>query len=252
MRGFVFAIALCSAAASAADTKYEMADLQALEKQSSWEELVNHLEDIPPSKRDATWMGLAERSCSGLLDGVKIDEHEAESAIYLADRILKRYPALKQSKAFMAKRADVGLKAFGYTYSNYRHSAGDDQWIEQMKAFVKDDAVTADLPQRAAKKVQVYLVAYCAWPFWKMAIDRGGAVCKDADFQKSVVAAIDDGVWKEETVDTAQNKCWADMKAPLLAAFDDAKKSGFRKNACPMLKSKGALSGAQAAKCDAP
>jgi hypothetical protein len=248
MRCVAVVVALAATASFAGETKYEMADLQALEKQGSWEELVEHLEDLPPSKRDATWAGLAERACSSYLGAVPIDEHKAEYALMLADRILKRYPALKQSKVFMSKRAEVGLKAFGYTYGNYRHSQGEDPWIDKMKEFVKDDTLTPDLPERAAKKVQNYLVAYCAWPFWKMAIDRGTVVCKEVEFQKSIVAAIGDGVWKAETSDVAQNKCWAEVKAPLLAELESAKGSDFKKNACPLLKAKGVPAG----KCDSP
>jgi hypothetical protein len=249
MRVLTLAVLSIGASAWAAD-KYEMADLQALEKQSSWEELFDHLEDISPSKRDANWNGMAERASSHLLEAQKVDEHTAEGLLAAADRVLQRYRFLKQSKAFMAKRAEVGLKAFGYTYSNYRHSRGDDEWIDKMKEFVTADTVTADLPQQAAKKVQVYLVAYCAWPFWKMAMDRGAVVCKDADFHKSIIAAIDDGVWKAETTDVAQNKCWSDLKAPLLAELDRGKSEGFKKNACPLLRAKSALSTAQTAKCN--
>lgn len=248
MRVLALVTVAWAASAWAAD-KYEMADLQALEKQSAWEELFGHLEDISPSKRDANWNGLAERTSAHLLEVEKIDEHSADGVLRASDRILQHFGFLKQSKVFMAKRAELGLKAFGYTYSNYRHAAGDDQWIDQMKEFVTADTVTPDLPQLAAKKVQVYLVAYCAWPFWKMAMDRGATVCKDADFQKSIVAAIGDGVWKAETTEVAQNKCWADVKGPLLAELDKTKSEDFKKNACPLLKAKGALSAAQTKKC---
>jgi hypothetical protein len=210
---------------------------------------MNHLEDIAPSKRDANWSGLAERACSSYLGSIKLDEQSGEQAILLADRILQRYPALKQSKVFMAKRAAVGLDAFGWTYSHYRHASGDDEWIDKMKEFVKSDAQTPDIAQRAAKKVQKYLVAYCAWPFWKMAIDRGANVCKDPDFQKSIMAALDGALWKAETGDVAQNKCWGDLKTQVMAEFDKEKADKFRKTVCELPKVKSALSAAQAAKC---
>jgi hypothetical protein len=226
-----------------------MADLQALEKQGSWEELVGHLEDIAPSKRDATWTGLAERGGAAYIGSMKIDEHSGDEVISAADRLVQRYPVLKQSKVFMAKRAEVGLKAVGFTYGGSSHSRSDDPWLDKMKEFVKADSVTPDLPQQAARKVQKYLVADSAWPFWKMAIDKGAQVCKDPDFQKSILAAIEDGVWKAETADVAQNKCWGDLKAPMLAELDKGKSEHYRKNACPLLKSKGALSPTQVQKC---
>ncbi len=242
-----FAVLVIASLARAAD-KYEFADLQALEKQGSWEELVNHLEDISPSKRDAAWLALAERACGGLLESTKLDEQSAEQVLYAAKRMLQRYPTLKQSKAFMAKRAEVGLKAFAHSYSHYRHSASDDPWLEQIKEFVKADTVTADLPQRAAKVVQHDLVAYCAWPLWKMALDKGARVCKDADFQKSILSAFQDDLWTKEISDVAQYKCWAELKAPLVAGLEQSNEEAYQKAACPVLKAKRVKS----AKCDAP
>jgi len=248
MRVAICGLLLCAQAAWA-DAKYELADLQALAKSSSWEELVEHLEDLPPSKRDATWLALAEQSCAGLLEAQKIDENSAEGVLRLADRMLKRFGALKQSRAFLAKRAEVGLKAFGFTYSNSRHSAGDDPWMDQLKEFVAADAITADLPQRAAKKVQSRLVAQVAWPLWKTALDRGASVCEDADFQASIIAAIARDVWSAQTHDVANGKCAAALKAPLAAAFDKADEAGL-KHLCPFLKARGALTAAQTSKCN--
>src|SRR5262245_4245636 len=86
---------------------YEMADLKALEKQQSWAELVDHLGDILPSKRDKEWEGLAERGAVAWLGTFELKKPEtAEAPIDAADSLAKRYPFLKQSKAFMGKRAE--------------------------------------------------------------------------------------------------------------------------------------------------
>jgi hypothetical protein len=230
-------VAAWSASSRAAE-KYELADLQALEKQQSWEELVEHLGDLPPSKRDATWMKIAEHGCAALLAADPIDEKNAEGHIYLADRIIQRYPVLKQSKAYMEKRAEVGLKAFGFTYSQYRHSAGDDKWLDQIKQFVKDDPTTPDLPQRAAKRVQNYLIARVAWPLWKSALERKASLCGDADFRKSLVDALVDGVWQQETAPEAK-RCFKAIKADLLAAVAKTDHEGEITNVCTVLKANG-------------
>jgi hypothetical protein len=243
-------ICIISVAPSLRAESYGLADLQALEKQGSFEELVEHLGDIAPSKRDATWTGLAERGGAGYLSSVKLDEHSADKVLAWSEKLLTRYPLLKQSKLYMGKRAEVGLKAFGYTFSNYRHSAGDDEWLDKVKEFVKSDGVTADLPQQAARRVQKLLVAEVAWPLWKMALDKGAAVCKDADFQKSILGAIEDGVWKSETEPVAQSKCWNDLKGPMQAAIEKGS-FDYRKHACPLLKAKAVtLTPEQTTKCD--
>jgi hypothetical protein len=46
-----------------ADQRYTIQDLQALEKRNAWPELFMHLEDVPPSKRDATWDQVVIHAC---------------------------------------------------------------------------------------------------------------------------------------------------------------------------------------------
>lgn len=243
-------ICIITAAPSLFAESYGVADLQALEKQGSFEELVEHLGDVAPSKRDATWIGLAERGGAGYLGSVKLDEHNADKTIAWSDRLLQRYPVLKQSKLFMGKRAEVGLSAFGLTFSNSRHSAGDDPWLARLKEFVGSDGVTADLPQQAARRVQRVLVAEVAWPLWKLALDRGAAVCKDPDFQKSILGAIEGDVWKGETTPVVQSRCWNELKAPLTAGLDKGT-FDYRKRVCPLLRAKNVtLTPEQTARCD--
>lgn len=242
---------LCLLGAVARAESYTLADLQALEKQGGFEELVEHLGDVPPSKRDATWSGIAERAVVGWLGGAKLDDKSAPALLDKLEKLLQRFPQLKQSKPLMAKRAEVGLRAFDFTFGGSRHSAGDDPWLEKLREFVAaDGGVTADLPQQAARHVQKRLVAYVAWPFWKTAIDRGAAVCKDGDFQQSILGAVEESVWKSETEGVLANKCWNELKAPMVA--DLMKRSfEYRKHACPILKAKNVtLSAEQAAKCD--
>ncbi len=242
---------LLAGSARAAD--YGMADLQALEKQGSWEELVQHLSDIPPSKRDAAWQGLAERSSSSYIASVPITDEQPETVFGVMDRLLTRFPQLKQSRAFMAKRAEVGLKAFRYSYGRYRHSSGDDPWIDLIKAFIAVDTLDADLPQRAGELVTSRLVAQCGWPFFKQQLDKTGtAICKNKEFKRSIVAAFVEGDWPEQILDVADNKCWGDVKDALIAELEGKPTKPFKKVICPLLKKKGALPAADVERCAPP
>jgi hypothetical protein len=255
MRSALTVASLCVAAAVAQAAPYELADLQALDKQGQWDELTAHLTDIPPSKRDAKWEAIAERAVAGHLGGMKIDERSAEQVLEESDRLLKAFPMLKRSKTVMAKRAEVGLQAFKYSYSRYRHSTGDDPWLDKLLEFTKADELTADLPMRAAKVVMGRLIPVCAFRLSKLAFDKGGpAVCKDGDFQKTIVGAFQEGAWTKEASEIS-GKCWGELRGPLVAelkANPGDKGHEFRKGACPLLKAKGALAGADAALCAEP
>lgn len=231
---------------------YELADLKALEKQQSWAELVAHLGDISPAKRDKEWEGLAERGGAGWLGTFDLKKPEtAEAPIDAADDLIKKYPFLKQSRPFMQKRADVALKAYGVSFSNSRHSMSDDPWLAEVRAFAEGDTLTPDLPYRVAKELVLpRLVPVTAFPLFKLSLERGSrSVCKDADFHQALLGALEDGSWKKETEDLSA-RCWDDFKGPLTSALVAAKTNAFRRNACPLLQARNALPATQKDACE--
>ena len=212
-------------------------DLQALEKQSSWEEMVGRLGDIAPAKRDATWVGLAERATSNNLGEMDLKtEQDGMVVLDTIARLMKRYPVLKQSKVFMAKRADVGFKAFGWTYGGSRHSQSEDPWLDSIIEFVKADTITPGLPQRGAKVVQNSLMASMAWPLWNMT-DKGPTVCADADFKASLIEALSRESWVDSTL-PAKDKCWKDIKADFTKALEASTDKSTTKAMCVIAKEK--------------
>ena len=229
---------------------YELADLKALETQQGWRELVDHLGDIVPSKRDAEWKGLAERSIVALLDTLETkDAAKAQATLDEVDAQLKRWAWLKQSKAFLAKRADVGLKAFAVTYAASRHSISEDPWRDALKDFVAADPLTADLPLRAGKLVTSRLVADVAMPLFKTALAKGGKpVCKDADVQKALLSSWEGASWKEDAT-AMTDTCWDELKAPLGALLAKAPFASRKNAICPYLTAKKAVPAGQQAQC---
>ena len=221
---------------SASAATYELADLKALDKDQSWRELVDHLNDIVPSKRDAEWKAIAERACSGVLDPSIKDAAAAQKTLVQIDELMKRFGFLSQSKVFLSKRAEVGFKALGWTFSESRHSSSDDPWLERVKEFVAADTSTPDLALRAAKLVCSRLVAIVAFPLVKTALAKGGkSVCKDTDVQKSLLGALSEGAWKAESGE-ALTTCWDEMKPLILAEVlkPDATRT-LQLKLCPVL-----------------
>jgi hypothetical protein len=82
-----------------------------------------------------------------------------------------------------------------------------------------------------------------AFPLMKTALAKGGkAVCKDADFQKSVLGALSEGAWKTETAEIATT-CWDELKPLVLAEVlkADATRT-LQLKLCPLLVETKALS----------
>ncbi len=225
----------CLTGAAHAANVYEMKDLEALEKQEAWQETVEHLGDIMPTKRNDAWQRIADRASAGYLAGL-----DGQKMLQAAADLTKRYPTLKKSKAFMASRAETGLKAFQKTYGDSRHSAYEDPWMDQLKAFVEEDALTGDLPMRAGKLVAKRLVAYLAMPFFKKAINgaTGPGACKDADVKNALSGGLAAGVYTEDAKALVEKFCFAEVKAGLEAELAKESNDKAIDNVCPIFKAR--------------
>lgn len=233
-----FFVACATASSSGSTSSAVLDELKALEKQESWAELRGRLKDVPPTQRDDAWEGLVERASIKALDELQItDGSSGEMALSTMEQQLTSFPSLKKSTAWLAKRADVGAKAFGWTYSNYRHSTGDEQWVPQVKRFVEADTLTKGLAQRFGKDVVAgRLVASSAWPLYQLAFQRDGdAVCSDAKLVDVVIDVIDYEVWLDEMKTLVTGRCAAQLKAPVAAKLKKNDSKSFRKGACKVL-----------------
>lgn len=242
-RSLPLVLALCVSAPVLA-ASYEMKDLEALEKQESWQEAIDHLGDIAPSKRDKSWERIAEKSAIAVMGAVDPSKepqgrgygsHLAPPrALAFADDFAAKYPAFKKSKAFMAARADAALKGFKYTFNASSHNASDDPWLEQVKAFQKTDTTSPDVPLRIGKLISGRLVGYIAIPFYKPALASNAGLCKDADVKAAIVSAVTGNVWMDDARPMADT-CWGDVKGSLETEVKKEDADEARKHACPVL-----------------
>src|SRR5262249_51454208 len=79
-----------------------------------------------------------------------LEQKKLDQALASADQALVRFPLLKKSKLFMAKRSDAGLAAFGECL--VQDSQGF-RCVDELDTFVKVDPSDSDLAFRAGKVV---------------------------------------------------------------------------------------------------
>jgi hypothetical protein len=89
---------------------YTRADLDALERQKAWGELVAHLEDISPSQRDDRWTALATESVVEQLKSQRVALDKVGLA-HLADVLAQRYPSIRTAPAFINIRGEIAVDA---------------------------------------------------------------------------------------------------------------------------------------------
>lgn len=248
----LLAITASSAAWAEGPQKYTMEDLRALAEAQSWSELLEHAEDVRPSERKAEWRGFLEKAAAGHLDALHGQKRSAEAA-GAADQLLIRFPALKQSKVFMAKRRDTGLPAFAECM---RDAYGAGACVERLDVFTKVDPADGELQLAAAKIVARGGMWAAAAPFFARAFDDAKlrkAGCRDDALPETLRRAFGQPPDYDNTKAAAKvafEQCFDALEPVLMEAFYAS--GGYdAKNLCAGLvkKKKAKLTAFQQAFC---
>lgn len=165
-----------------------MDDLVALEQQRGYLEILEHLSDVAPAKRDAAWEGIAERAAVAWLAVLSTDREPLRAAA-AADDLTKRYPTLRESEAFMGKRAAVGIEGFRACYAQHRSG---EPCTERLLGFVQAAPDDAALAMSAGRLVIRNQFPYVAVRFFKLAVvgrSGQGESCADPELNRAVLAA---------------------------------------------------------------
>jgi hypothetical protein len=246
-------VALFCAPAEAEEKKYTLKDLSALEELGSWAELVEHLDDVPPSGRTGPWLKICEKAAVQYLASLSADR-EPYAALSAAEAFPKRYPQLSKSRSFMDKRAEAGLKGFEACFAQ---SGSGGECVERLLPFVDADPKNKDLALKAGKLVRRNQFAYVAVPFFSRALDgrKDAKECVDDDVKLAIVAGLglpesDPRVAQARTV--ASDVCWKALEAPIMDDFNKSTPSSYVfRNACDFLKAKKKLGNLQSQQCSA-
>ncbi|MBT4762805.1 MAG: hypothetical protein HOO06_14005 [Bdellovibrionaceae bacterium] len=79
-----------------AEKKYSLTDLEALQKSNSWKELLEHIEDVVPAKRDKKWNEILNTALEKGLDDFIKKDHSYELQFFTR-RFMDRYPQAQKN-----------------------------------------------------------------------------------------------------------------------------------------------------------
>lgn len=242
----MFLFAFNVSAAKAETNAYTMEDLQILQKQGAYSELLAHLFDVPPSKRDEKWNAIAEEAAVK-----QLDQAAAGGDLYATlsniEYLLSNAPALKNNKALMKQRGVIGIKAFAECFQD--RYAGEECY-KQLITFVKVDPTNFELAFEAGKLARLHMNNSSASQLFVMAFkDRPNAKeCKD----ENVLLAATHGMQFPPENEVAQwskqlafELCYDQLKADLLDHFYAKSPASM----CEPLEQKNELSTFQKAFC---
>ena len=243
-------LSLTSMPAAAGKEPLGLDDLKILADKESFTELVEHIDDVPPTKRDDTWSALLIKGAIGYL-GSLAGEEDGRNVPPTANALLKRFPELKKNALFMQQRATLGLAWFAKCFQD---SWAADRCHKDLTEFVAADPKSYDLALKAGKLACQHGNPGIAIGYFEKAIAlrKGDRVCTDADLATSVLVAL------RMPSDTPEMKlgikvagiCYTSLKTQLADELaEQGTESAFFANACPLVKAHGDLKGLKAKRC---
>lgn len=220
------------------DKRYTIEDLEALVKSAAWDEASQHLEDVPPAKRETRWKAVVEKTAIGQLRALDLDRSPLE-ALVLADAYTKRFGFLTRSRPFMGVRAELGIKGFERCFEQRWSS---ETCSDRLLPFVEGDKGNVDLALKAALLQVRNAYSYYGNPLWLLAVDWGKGtkkVCTTDRLIESVLAGLSLPP-DHKMVAPAQriaDICFPYVKTKVQAAvgFDEKYE---KENICPLLRRK--------------
>jgi hypothetical protein len=242
----LLSVALVPAARADKDKKYTLADLKALVDGKSFNEALEHLDDISPSERKADWEDLAGRAAVGAVDHAR----EPLQKLQLMIGIEEKFPSVVKHSKYNSVRTEVGPKGFAACFdASYDPGECRNFAIK----FVDDDAANGKLALAMAKVARKGMFAYNSVPLFKRAVaaNKGPAVCKDEDLKLATVAALGLPSDDEQQVDGRglASSCWGDLRAPIIAALKEDDSGYTKTNVCEVLKARKEVRGEIVALC---
>jgi hypothetical protein len=229
---------------ASADRRYSMSDLQALQRKGQHEELLQHIEDVPPSGRGKEWDALLEKSATALLEKYNKDDANSHWGHFaLAESFVQRYPQLAEQKKFMTKRASIGKNVIARCFEQ---SYAGEECLSLARDFIAVQGTDPGVVLAIAKTVRGKQNSDVAVPFFLTALEVGkDSACADEDLALATTAGLalpPDYDRAAGAREIAQNKCFEQLQGPIV----DTLKAGdagsyFTANACTVLRAKGVV-----------
>ncbi len=253
MRALAIAVFTFVATLARADTELSMPDVQALAKAQQWTELLDRAERVKPAARTADWARLVTDAATHVVQQIEAASTSGwRAASDLADvvpRAEHAYPFLVTDAAYLGAKA----KALQSLVPACVHAAEYD-----CSGFVAAlaDGITKFPPGTAKSIADLFGANADGVHFWALAVDDDKAVCSDAILARSVVFALRESAVPRQVGDAEHvaATCYAALETALLdelvATPDDTKpRPAYLKNACPVLKTHGAMTITKKKKC---
>jgi hypothetical protein len=250
MKRSVLILALMSAVASE-QPELSMQDLQALDKQQGYSEILDKADLVKPSARTADWNTLVQGAATHVLDQIEkthSDWRALRTLVAVIPNAELKYAFLKSDKTYLAAKA----KALTQVAAACRQDRAEGACGTIVVALA--DGIDK-FPKGSAKDIAKLLPDDYSESihFWALAAEDDKDVCtSEPQLRLAVLDTLRRSTGDHQVVDAqrAANTCFASLEQDLMT---DLVKThpfpNFAKNACPVLKTHGSSTTAKKKAC---
>lgn len=143
--------------ASADNFRYSMEDLKVLAVSQSWDELILHLNDIPPAQRDKSYQEIVRKAALGKIDSLlKSTVLDPGQAFIEIEQFHSLYPFLSTSTDWMDLRLKIGRLYFerlmrsDNSSINIVSSSSFANYLSFVKSYPQDSALAKESVENTA------------------------------------------------------------------------------------------------------
>lgn len=152
------------------DKKYTLEDLEILADQEYWDEVIEHLEDIPALNRGERWQAVVEKAAIGWLEPMLYSENIEEAHLKVKD-FFNRFKTLKKSDEAMELKEELGMK---YLEICLRAKPLRDCYNASMSLIIYHRGRVVDIARRVANLTTYERLPRGAMPFYAHGLKRAG------------------------------------------------------------------------------
>jgi len=194
--------------------KYNIQDLEVLEKQNNYEEFLKHARDVRPSLRKKNWREMVHNMATGYID-FKLKKRVLNDETFQFIENLVLWPSLRTDEFFLIKRSRYGLK---YLTECIKTKTSKAQCLGPIHTFWHSGQQNAELAWNLSQLIKKANPNADLWPFTKIILksDVSEFYCKRPFIQYQVFDKLNEKLRPESTkkfvnstIDSLMNKsCW--------------------------------------------
>lgn len=175
---------LVGSAVQADDNAYTMADLKSLANDGSWQELIQHLEDIKPSSRNEEWSGLVNRAGVAFLTSLS-STASVEEVVLVGLRLSLQYPVLKENDDFSTLYLSKAEELYSACF-RYGSAECSSEYAQTLELFHAPAGVTFAKGKLAFRQIS----KTSAVPFFALAVKDSPSYCSEPELGESVLDSL--------------------------------------------------------------